>query len=137
MSKRLLALASSLMMSTSLLALPGYAQTAAPPAPVAPAPVAPAPVPAPMPAAAAPAPAPAASPKPMHHVKHTAAAHHPAASAERVRKLQEALNAHGASLKVDGKMGPKTHAALVSFQKANHLKATGHADKETRAALMK
>lgn len=48
---------------------------------------------------------------------------------------QTALNNNGASLKVDGKMGPKTKAALTAFQTKENLKATGHLDKETKAAL--
>ncbi len=49
--------------------------------------------------------------------------------------LQEALNKHGATLKVDGHIGPATRAAIKKFQAANGLKATGHADKATMAKL--
>lgn len=52
-----------------------------------------------------------------------------------VKGMQEALNKQGAKLAVDGKMGPKTRAALKSFQQAHGLKATGKLDKATRAAL--
>lgn len=52
-----------------------------------------------------------------------------------VKSVQEALNKQGANLSVDGKMGPKTKAAIKSFQQAHGLKATGHLDKATRAAL--
>ena len=68
----------------------------------------------------------------------TMPAHHAASSAsrtERVMKLQTALNANGASLTADGKMGPKTKSALMDFQKAKGLKVTGKVDKETMAAL--
>lgn len=135
MSKRLLAVATSLMMAAPILAMPGFAQTTAAPAPAAPAPMAPAPA---APAPAAPAPAAPAPAKPAaampHHPKTGASA---ATRMERVKKLQTALNAHGAKLTVDGQMGPKTKAALTAFQKANNLKPTGRPDKETRDALMK
>ncbi|AOV17873.1 hypothetical protein BJI67_13130 [Acidihalobacter aeolianus] len=52
-----------------------------------------------------------------------------------VKKAQEALNKHGAMLKVDGMMGPKTRAAIMSFQKANGLKPTGHLTKMTLGKL--
>lgn len=55
----------------------------------------------------------------------------------RVEKIQQALNKNGASLKVDGKWGPKTKAAIKDFQKAHSLKATGRLDKATRAQLLK
>jgi peptidoglycan hydrolase-like protein with peptidoglycan-binding domain len=121
MSKRMLALATSFLLAAPLLSAPGFAQAPAAPAPAAPAP-------------AAPAPAPAAMPAP--HAK-PAAGMHAEMRVERIKKLQTALNASGASLTVDGKIGPKTRAALMDFQKAHGLKATGHLDKETRAALMK
>jgi len=145
MSKRILALATSIMMAAPLLAAPGFAQAPATPAPATPAPAAPTPAPvAPVtPAPAAPsnsAPAPAAPAgmqgMPMHHAAPTAGTH-AEMRMERVKKLQTALNANGASLTVDGKMGAKTTAALKTFQQAHGLKVTGHPDKETRAALMK
>lgn len=52
-----------------------------------------------------------------------------------VKSLQEALNKNGANVSVDGKMGPKTRAALKSFQQGHGLKATGKLDKATKAAL--
>lgn len=52
-----------------------------------------------------------------------------------VSALQEALNKHGAKLKVDGLMGGKTKAALKKYQKANGLKVTGMADDATKAKL--
>jgi peptidoglycan hydrolase-like protein with peptidoglycan-binding domain len=73
---------------------------------------------------------------PMHQAKPAAGAH-AGMRMERMKKLQTALNAKGASVTVDGKMGPKTMAALKTFQQAHGLKVTGHPDKETMAALMK
>lgn len=52
-----------------------------------------------------------------------------------VSALQEALNKHGAKLKVDGLMGGKTKSALRKFQKANGLKVTGMADGATKTKL--
>lgn len=74
--------------------------------------------------AAAPAPAPAA-PMPAK----------PMAGKELNAAVQSALNANGAKLKVDGKMGKQTHAALRAFQHKHHLKPTGQADSATLQAL--
>jgi peptidoglycan hydrolase-like protein with peptidoglycan-binding domain len=52
-----------------------------------------------------------------------------------VMAAQTALNKNGAALKIDGKMGPKTKAALTEFQTKQNLKPSGHLDKETKAAL--
>ncbi|HKK14679.1 MAG TPA: peptidoglycan-binding domain-containing protein [Gammaproteobacteria bacterium] len=80
----------------------------------------------------------------VHHekVKEHAGNHIRAAHQERHRitkgetkSAQTALNAHGASLKVDGVWGKKTRAAIANFQKHNGLKATGHLDRQTRAKL--
>lgn len=60
---------------------------------------------------------------------------HRGAGSTAVKDAQEALNKQGAGLTVDGKMGPKTQAALKSFQQAHGLKATGKLDKATKAAL--
>jgi peptidoglycan hydrolase-like protein with peptidoglycan-binding domain len=81
--------------------------------------------------AAAPA-APAATAMPKKHMMHH---HHHHAGSAMVKSAQAALNKEGASLATDGMMGPKTHAALQSYQQAHGLKATGHLDKATRAAL--
>ena len=131
--KRLFASSACLAIATALLAAPAVAQAPASPAQPAPA------------AAAAPA-APAASqetpaapgPAATMPMAHT----HPAGShamthTQRVERLQTALNANGAQLTVDGKMGPKTSAALTTFQQAHGLKVTGRIDKETMAALRK
>lgn len=53
----------------------------------------------------------------------------------RVRTLQEALNRHGASLRADGMMGPRTRAALSRFQRSHGLRATGTLNPETEARL--
>lgn len=52
-----------------------------------------------------------------------------------VKSAQEALNKNGASITADGKMGPKTVAAIKSFQKSHGLKATGKLDAKTKSAL--
>jgi peptidoglycan hydrolase-like protein with peptidoglycan-binding domain len=53
-----------------------------------------------------------------------------------VRSLQYLLNAHGARLTVDGAFGPATRNAVISFQRAHHLPATGVADAATWRALV-
>jgi peptidoglycan hydrolase-like protein with peptidoglycan-binding domain len=129
MTKYLLASPACLALAASLFAVPALAQA---PAPVPAAPAAPAPS-TPAPAAAAPATA-APSAAAPDTAAPTKAAHASARSA-RVEQLQNALNSNGATLTVDGKMGSKTKAALMDFQKAHGLKVTGRPDKETRDAL--
>ena len=130
MTKRLLVSSVCLAMATALLAAPGFAQT--PAAPAAPVPAAPAPA-ATAPAASAPSSSGATATAPAAVAKtHTAMGR-----GARVSSLQTSLNANGAQLTVDGKMGPKTSAALMDFQKAHGLKATGHVDKATMDALKK
>jgi peptidoglycan hydrolase-like protein with peptidoglycan-binding domain len=53
-----------------------------------------------------------------------------------VRSLQYLLNARGAKLAVDGVFGPKTKAAVVSFQRAHHLTADGVVNAKTWGALI-
>jgi peptidoglycan hydrolase-like protein with peptidoglycan-binding domain len=52
-----------------------------------------------------------------------------------VKALQSALNAHGASLLVDGAFGPRTHRAVVSFQQRNGLVVDGVVGPQTAGAL--
>lgn len=56
--------------------------------------------------------------------------------AEQVKAAQQALKDKGHDPgEVDGKMGPKTQAAVRDFQSKEGLKATGRLDNETRAKL--
>jgi peptidoglycan hydrolase-like protein with peptidoglycan-binding domain len=52
-----------------------------------------------------------------------------------IESVQMALNANGAKLTVDGRMGPKTAAALRAFQHQHKLKITGRPDRATLQAL--
>jgi peptidoglycan hydrolase-like protein with peptidoglycan-binding domain len=59
-----------------------------------------------------------------------------AGNLEQVKAVQQALKDKGQNPgDVDGRMGPKTEAALRDFQQKQGLKATGHADAETIAKL--
>src|SRR5687767_8979751 len=52
------------------------------------------------------------------------------------REVQEALKAKGNDPgPIDGRMGPKTRAALKAFQETNGLKATGQLDNQTAEKL--
>jgi peptidoglycan hydrolase-like protein with peptidoglycan-binding domain len=58
------------------------------------------------------------------------------ANQEQVRMAQQALKDKGHDPgPIDGRMGPKTRAALKDFQKAQGLKASGQLDSETMAKL--
>ena len=69
--------------------------------------------------------------KTMHHSSHHQGGH----GSQQTMAAQQALNAQGATLKVDGISGPQTRAAIKSFQAAHGLKATGHLDAATSKAL--
>lgn len=51
------------------------------------------------------------------------------------KSVQSALNKEGYQLKVDGRMGKQTHAALKDYQSKNGLPATGKADDATMRKL--
>jgi peptidoglycan hydrolase-like protein with peptidoglycan-binding domain len=54
-----------------------------------------------------------------------------------VRSAQQALQDKGFNPgPIDGRMGPKTKAAITDFQKKENLKVTGSLDKDTKARLM-
>lgn len=52
-----------------------------------------------------------------------------------VKAAQEALNKNGANITADGKLGPKTKAAIRAYQQKNGLQATGTLDSQTKARL--
>ena len=52
-----------------------------------------------------------------------------------VSDLQSGLNQNGARLAVDGIFGPRTHAAVKNYQRANGLQVDGVVGPETRGAL--
>lgn len=54
---------------------------------------------------------------------------------DRVSSLQSALNDRGANLSVDGRFGPATNSAVLSFQRDNGLQVDGRVGPATRAAL--
>ena len=64
----------------------------------------------------------------MHHGTHRMGRHE-------VMGAQKALNDNGASIKVDGKMGPNTRRALMNYQAKNGLTVTGKLDPETASSL--
>jgi len=51
-------------------------------------------------------------------------------------RIQERLDFLGFSLVVDGQFGHKTEAAVVEFQKQQHLVVDGHVGCQTKAALI-
>ena len=58
-------------------------------------------------------------------------------SGDEVRKLQELLNEHGASLSVDGRFGDLTYGEVVKFQTDNGLTVDGVVGSQTWGALTK
>jgi len=57
-------------------------------------------------------------------------------NSQTVRQAQKTLNDRGFRTGgIDGRMGPQTQAALVSFQRAEKLQPTGKLDRQTLAAL--
>jgi peptidoglycan hydrolase-like protein with peptidoglycan-binding domain len=63
-------------------------------------------------------------------------AQNPAQNPEVVKQAQEKLSAAGIDAgQPDGKVGPKTQAALKEFQEKEGLQASGQLDSETLAAL--
>lgn len=54
---------------------------------------------------------------------------------QRVETLQQALNAHGARLTVDGDFGNATRTAVENYQRANHLTVDGVAGREVFKSL--
>lgn len=59
----------------------------------------------------------------------------PPVDSETVRNIQQALSDQGHQVQVDGIWGPKTHQALMEFQREQNLDASGQLDGETFAAL--
>ncbi|OYN95416.1 peptidoglycan-binding domain-containing protein [Enemella evansiae] len=57
------------------------------------------------------------------------------ARGEAVKDLQCVLNSNGAKLAVDGRFGPKTKAAVLSYQKAKGLEVDGIVGPKTWASL--
>jgi peptidoglycan hydrolase-like protein with peptidoglycan-binding domain len=53
-----------------------------------------------------------------------------------VRSLQYLLNAHGAKLAIDGLFGPKTKAAVITFQRSHGLAVTGVVNADTWRSLI-
>jgi peptidoglycan hydrolase-like protein with peptidoglycan-binding domain len=67
---------------------------------------------------------------------HSARSARGAGNSEQVKAVQQALKDKGHDTgDIDGRMGPKTQAALRDFQQKEGLKATGRADAETMAKL--
>jgi peptidoglycan hydrolase-like protein with peptidoglycan-binding domain len=58
-----------------------------------------------------------------------------AMSATRVKHIQSALDQKGEHVKVDGKWGKQTAAAVRNFQKQNGLPTTGRVDHQTMQKL--
>jgi peptidoglycan hydrolase-like protein with peptidoglycan-binding domain len=52
-----------------------------------------------------------------------------------IRQAQEQLSSKGHAVQADGKLGPKTQAAVKEFQQSEGIQASGRLDQETLAAL--
>src|SRR5262245_49485397 len=52
-----------------------------------------------------------------------------------IRQAQEQLSSKGHEVQADGKLGPKTQAAVKEFQQSEGIQASGRLDQETLAAL--
>ena len=62
--------------------------------------------------------------------------HHGVTKHQKVMSAQQALKDKGHDPgTIDGRMGPRTRAALADYQKAEGLKETGRLDDETRTKL--
>ena len=82
-----------------------------------------------------PAPVPVAAPAPPPPPPAPAMPANLTPAQQRIAKIQMALNANGAQLDVDGKLGPATRDALKTYQSAHNLKPTGRSDAATLKAL--
>src|SRR5262249_5570607 len=56
-------------------------------------------------------------------------------SVEEIREVQQVLIREGFDVEVDGRLGPKTRQALISFQQKSGLQATGQIDSQTVTKL--
>lgn len=56
-------------------------------------------------------------------------------SVEEIREVQQVLVRDGFDVEIDGKLGPKTREALISFQRRNGLQASGRIDTQTVTKL--
>jgi Putative peptidoglycan binding domain/Protein of unknown function (DUF1236) len=56
-------------------------------------------------------------------------------SVEEIREVQQVLIREGFDVEIDGRLGPKTRQALISFQGKNGLQATGQIDTQTVTKL--
>ena len=56
-------------------------------------------------------------------------------SVEEIREVQLVLVREGFDVEVDGRLSPKFHEALISFQRKNGLQATGEVDTQTVTKL--
>lgn len=61
--------------------------------------------------------------------------HHSKYSGQEISAVQTALNANGEKVKVDGKWGKLSRAALKDYQKSRGMKVNGRLDAATLKAL--